>query len=542
MTRTELQAFLRTEWLTLALELNESNVATFMWTDHRGEAWKVMRETISIAGTSTAALDNGPIARRVERAVDAAVAADPLTIQPPEHLVWFRMAQYISEPTSKNDPTTKLEKYLASKTGRDGNNKDKFYKPLWYKAIDSLWRQQSTWADVEKEWTESTTEIKQTVDTLKANYKPRTPTPFQQYERDLKAHHDDTILQYIPDDTIYLLVDAAGRVLCFRWERALQFMFTEELAQKAAEQFEKYVSHDPPKEPGFKRQAMDAHWVRHNPQFDKANAAQYPGASRGVYFFGFGEEQGQGRVKIKHSSGGEIGSTRHLSQNPENARIRDEMIYWGVMPAIAISHILVQMILDPELLEAQQQVMAYFPDKQTFRQPGTPYSLLALLCDVLTTDHRDDDDWEGGLAMMSSFGQFTGGPLCLRQIGRKMGFPAGSITAIRGAEMHHSIGWWQGAHRYSLVHVCGNFTKAYAAQRAAAKGEVLVVQGVEIVPKAAAKAKRSLIVKLKVKVNNEGDVGGPTVGQKRKRDVWEGVGAGRNVRGSSRLNLSAFYR
>ena len=437
-----------------------------------------MRETISIAGNSTVVLDNGPIAKRVNGAIDAAMLADPLTLPPPEHLVWFRMAQYLSEPSSKKDATTKLNKYLSSKTGKEGKNKDKLYKPYWYKAIDSLWRQESTWVDVELEWYDSSREIKQTVDTLKANYKPRTLSPFEQYERDLKAHNDDSILQYIPDDIIYLLVDTNGKVLCFRWENALQFFYNEELAQKAAETFKKYVSHNPPREPGFKRQAMDAHWVRQNPQFDKANAAQYPGASRGVYFFGFGEPQGQGRLCIKHDSGGEKGSTRYIGQHPELVRLRDEMMYAGVMHAIAVAHILVQRILDPELLEAQQQVMKYLEDKRTFKQHDTPYSLMALLCDVLTTDHLDDDDWKGGFAMMSAFGQFEDGPLCLRQIGRKMGFPAGSITAIRGAEMHHSVGWWKGTHRYSIVHVCGDFTKRWAARRAAEKGEVLTVQGV----------------------------------------------------------------
>ena len=420
--------------------------------------------------------------------------ADPITIQPPEHLVWFRMAQYVSEPADKNSTITKLDKYLESKTGKARKNRSLIYKANWHKALDSLWRKQDTWADVEKEWLESS--MQETVAKLKAEYTPQFPTPFEQYERDLKAHGDRTILEYIPDDVIYLLVDSEDKVQAFRWQAALQWMYNDELVAKAAESFAKYAAHEPPKEPGLRRQAMDAHWARENPQFAKENASQYPGACRGVYHFGVGEEQGHNCLKIKSDSGGEPESSRYKNEKPDIRRIREEMMYEGVMPAITAGHMLIQMILDPQLLEDQQKVMSYFPDKQSKTVPKDPYSLIALLCDVMTTDHLDDDDWERGFAIMSAFGDFTGGPLCLRQVGRQMSFGAGCITAIRGHELYHSIGWWEGVHRYSLVHVCQNCMKGWAALRAHQKGEKIFLGKdgeVELVPRGLGKSKRKAL-------------------------------------------------
>lgn len=387
----------------------------------------------------------------------------------------------------------KLDQYLNSKTGKDRKNRETIYKGNWHKALDSLWRKQETWADVEKEWSQSSEDIKQTFAKLKAEYKPQIPTPFEQYERDLKARGDRSILEYIPDDVIYLLVDSEDKILVFLWQAALQWMYNDELVAKAAESFAKYVSHEPPKQPGLRRQAMDAHWARENPRFAKENASQYPGASRGVYHFGFGEEQGHNCLKIKADSGGEPDSARYQDEKLDIRRIRTEMMYKGVMHAITAGHMLIQIILDPVLLEDQQQIMAYFTDKQTRRVSKDPYSLIALLCDVMTTDHLDDDDWDRGLAMMSAFGEFTGGPLCLRQVGRQMSFGVGCIVAIRGHEIYHSIGWWEGAHRYSLVHVCQNSMKAWAALRADQLGQKIFLGAkgeVEVVPKELANSKR----------------------------------------------------
>ena len=71
------------------------------------------------------------------------------------------------------------------------------------------------------------------------------------------------------------------------------------------------------------------------------------------------------------------------------------------------------------------------------------------------TDHVDASNWVGGLTLMSTFGEFKGADLCIRQVGMREGFAAGSIATIRGAELFYNTTWWDGVNGYSVVHVCG---------------------------------------------------------------------------------------
>lgn len=298
-------------------------------------------------------------------------------------------------------------------------------------------------------------------DIQKAWHPRETRTEFEQYDRDDLASTDQSILARVPDDVIYLLVDTDDKVLAFRWENALQWLYGQAFVDKAAEHITKYVSHQAPHKPQKARHALDRHWCRVNPQFDMDNAKTYPGAAHGVYHFGCGGVMGHRSEPpiIKADSGGNPGTEKY----PEIARIRNEMMKEGVFHYITKAHVLIHTIIDPVLLNENVAVMEHYPHVAQPTVRKDPYSLHALLVDVCTTDHLDKSDWVRGLALMSTFGQFTGADLCLRQLGVTMGFGAGAIAAIRGRELNHCTTWWEGEHRYSVVNVCQQHMRDYAA-------------------------------------------------------------------------------
>ena len=69
--------------------------------------------------------------------------------------------------------------------------------------------------------------------------------------------------------------------------------------------------------------------------------------------------------------------------------------------------------------------------------PDELFPLRAILVNTHTEPHVDKDDWVGGWAWLAPFGAFTGGDLCVPQLGIRVPMPAGSIVGIQGREFTH---------------------------------------------------------------------------------------------------------
>ena len=281
---------------------------------------------------------------------------------------------------------------------------------------------------------------------------------YEQFDRDEVAAADPSIFVPIPDDVIHIITDCGGIVLSFRWPKALQWFFGDDLVEKTAEHIEEYAQHHQPTFPDQARHAMNPYWCRKHPEFQQKAGNREGKVPLGVFHFGCGGEVGKGNKKPMTKP-----DSKDDKLKPEVIRLREEMMREGVMPWITRAHKLVQGILDPELLTAQMEVMRHYDSELT--RPTIdedPFPLCAVLVNPLTTDHRDLSDMRNGMALMTTTGDFGGADLCLRQVAARMGFDAGTITAVRGAEMPHCTTDWQGKARYSIVHTCGEQIKRYA--------------------------------------------------------------------------------
>ena len=417
-------------------------------------------------------LNKGSVAKRVEECVTKAMEADSSTRKPPMDLIDFLMAQKLLRPSTVRDHQPRLYQYLATGTAKIGKAKSKVFPPVYHEAIDNLRTEKTDWAAVREELKACSEKVKKAMDDIKKTWRPKSQvSPFEQYDRDQKAAKDDDILSPIPDDVIYILVDSENEVLTFPWHVALQWFYGKDFNEIASTSIQTYQKHEPPFMPLATRHVMHAKWLRDHPEFDHD---QTPGASCGTYYFGIGGEQGHNfkGLKPKRDSAGHAWERRHKNQGArEILRLREEMLMLGFMPTVTRAHMFVQEILDPKLFNKQQQVMSsYSDDMATKTCFDEPYSLKAMLIDTLTTDHVDADDWVRGFAMMSTFGWFEGGELGLRQLGRKLGYTAGTIIAIKGHETNHFTGIWRGKHRYSVINVCQTLARQVHLKKLQAQG------------------------------------------------------------------------
>lgn len=96
-----------------------------------------------------------------------------------------------------------------------------------------------------------------------------------------------------------------------------------------------------------------------------------------------------------------------------------------------------------------------------------PYGYLAHLFDAQTEGHTDSTDWEGALAALTCFGDFTGkswgsslliyllinsagGNFVVPELDLNIPFPSGSNCHLRGREIYHYVTGYEG-HRHCIV-------------------------------------------------------------------------------------------
>lgn len=121
-------------------------------------------------------------------------------------------------------------------------------------------------------------------------------------------------------------------------------------------------------------------------------------------------------------------------------------------------------ILEPTLLQqyilVADEVTKLEVPFQT-RRSGEPFSMRALLVNLMTYEHQDTGDWHHGYAFLLPVGDFTGGDLVLRELGLQIDAPAGCLQMFRGRELRHSITKWTGR-RFVCVNVTHESVRRWA--------------------------------------------------------------------------------
>lgn len=67
------------------------------------------------------------------------------------------------------------------------------------------------------------------------------------------------------------------------------------------------------------------------------------------------------------------------------------------------------------------------------------YGGIAIICNRITKPHRDTGAWSGGLDLLASLGTHQASELHINTLGVKLTYNPGTLVALSGAVLEHSI-------------------------------------------------------------------------------------------------------
>ncbi|KAH0562470.1 hypothetical protein GP486_002837 [Trichoglossum hirsutum] len=261
-------------------------------------------------------------------------------------------------------------------------------------------------------------------------------------------HYYDTV----PPDTIYIAQDCNGRNVLAVFPRGLEIAYGPEAAAQLIDDIShnirEYAHSQPPPAVHDVRHTHHRSWVQENPEFQGSQGRC------GVYHWGVWPELGHQHdvVPTKDTLKGGTRSNTNDGSYAFAYRIDTMKSFGPLTKAIDLLFLIIDSKLRQAYRKAYRRLRSAAKILTTTDSPDDElFPLRAVLVNTHTEPHVDKDDWVGGWAWLAPFGTFTGGDLCIPQLGIRVPMPAGSIVGIRGRELIHFTDKWAGA-RYSVVH------------------------------------------------------------------------------------------
>ncbi|KAI9765984.1 MAG: hypothetical protein M1840_006991 [Geoglossum simile] len=273
-------------------------------------------------------------------------------------------------------------------------------------------------------------------------------------ERGLQDHlwSINRFYDIIPPNTIYIALDCKGTKILSVFPNGLDVAYGTNQAKQVIDNISynigEYARSQPPPAVHDIRHIHHRQWVQKNPHLASEDGCC------GVYHWGTWTETGKDHKVIPTKETLKGGTRSNPSDGCHAFSYRvSTMKSFG--PLTAAVDLLFSTI-DPKLHKAYRAAYQRLdPGERIFCTTEDPkkelFPLRAILVNTLTEPHVDSDDWIGGWAWISPFGNFSGGDLCLPQLGVRVPLPPGGIAGLRGRELVHFTDKWSGS-RYSIVH------------------------------------------------------------------------------------------
>jgi hypothetical protein len=279
---------------------------------------------------------------------------------------------------------------------------------------------------------------------------------YEQWSEGVRAFHDrlwsiDDFYDRIPSNTIYIAKDKNNKEILAVFPCGLECVYGKEEGRRYIDDTRyniyQYAQSQPPPRVEDCRHLHHQLWVKENQHL------QGPKGRCGVYHWGAWPELGKNRGPVL-TKDFVRGGTRSNPKDGAYAKMYREETIKSLGPlTIAIDACFTA--IDKPTRDAYHS--AYRGLRPGARVSSTEndkeelFPLRAVLINALTEEHTDAGDWKGGWAWLGVFGNFSGGDICLSQLGVRVPMPEGSIVGLRGRELKHFIARWHGL-RYSVVH------------------------------------------------------------------------------------------
>ncbi|KAI9765838.1 MAG: hypothetical protein M1840_007120 [Geoglossum simile] len=238
----------------------------------------------------------------------------------------------------------------------------------------------------------------------------------------------------IPPNTIYIALDCNGKKILAVFPNGLDVA--------------EYARSQPPPAVHDVRHIHHRQWIQENPHLAGENGRC------GVYHWGTWTETGKDHkvIPTKETLNGGTRSNPSDGCHAFSYRVSTIKSFGPLTAAVDLFFSTIDQKLHKAYRAAYQRLN---PGEKIFCTTEDPkkelFPLRAILVNTLTEPHVDSDDWIGGWAWISPFGNFSGGDICLPQLGVRVPLPPGGIVGLRGRELVHFTDKWSGS-RYSIVH------------------------------------------------------------------------------------------
>ena len=265
-------------------------------------------------------------------------------------------------------------------------------------------------------------------------------TLLSQYQLRRNLWAANHIYEKIPANVIYLAMDRDEHSLFIQFPKGLEMVYGQAMGQDIHNTIftnvQEYSSAIMPwRCPKDQRHGLTYSYWLERPQ----NVHLKEESDRcGVYHWGVWQELGWGRGgNIMSSDTLTGGSNKHLLTRKLLRTL--EPLTWAVDILFGATN--------KSLRDEYKSVHAKIHPASTDFTRTTNNELFALrvlIVNMLTEEHVDGSDWTKGMAWLAVFGNFVGADTCLKKLGIRVPFPAGSIQGMMGAEIPHFTTLWEG--------------------------------------------------------------------------------------------------
>ncbi|KAI9771915.1 MAG: hypothetical protein M1839_002698 [Geoglossum umbratile] len=259
-----------------------------------------------------------------------------------------------------------------------------------------------------------------------------------------RAFHDrlwavSRLYEPVPPDTIFIAQDKHGRNILAVFPNGLKVAYGHEEAERyimnTTYNLRENAQSQPPPVIEDCRHIHHEWWVEKNPHL------QPPNGRCGVLHWGTWPEIGEKRGLVLSRDTIKGGTRSNPQDGAYVMRYRMETMK-SLGPLTNAIDLLFQ-IVDKRTRDAYRVAFELlspgamiYPTKNADEEL---FPLRAIPINSLTEEHVDSGDWKEGWAGLGIFGKFTGGDLCLSQLGIRVLIPVGSVVGIRGSLLKHFV-------------------------------------------------------------------------------------------------------
>ncbi|KAK8090051.1 hypothetical protein PG997_005012 [Apiospora hydei] len=308
-------------------------------------------------------------------------------------------------------------------------------------------------------------ELESVLSVIRANWKPtwnngRYDTDyFRSYLVDSSA--SESVWKLVEDD-LFIVLDQNRRPVFVNREGLVQSLYGNDVFDKLIRAIDLMTFYRPIPRPETKRHALDRHLLTHrHPELDPGRATIHtlPNAKMGVAHYGCwalkGDWHGRDIYQTKDTRAG------RCFDNERCAQLIPRFMRAIFGTASDLVRFLLQP-LDPVHYQECRDLFAALPDSaKTATNEQDFCSLFVLGVNAHTQRHRDTGDVKGGLAGLVTLGNYTGGNLCLPQLGLKVPYRPGACALLRGSGLEHLVTDFRGP-RFFVVATNHETSKKYA--------------------------------------------------------------------------------